>query len=164
VRRLGLVLLALVALAGALYGSAHLLTGSSGFARAVVWGESDIEDRHRFPARAIQAGGDDWPLPRAPRASGCMSSSRSAPRGRSSSFTAGAWSTSVTSTAARARRSPARLGHLLENRLQAGRASDSTENAADRALLLAHVLKLTAEVGDVPGDASHSFSLGRRRA
>ena len=60
--------------------------------------------------------------------------------------------------------SPARLGHLLENRLQAGRASDSTENAADRALLLAHVLKLTAEVGDVPGDASHSFSLGRRRA
>jgi CubicO group peptidase (beta-lactamase class C family) len=66
VRRLRLVLLALVALAGALYGSAYLLTGSSGFARAVVWGESDIEDRHRFPARAIQAGGDDWPLPQAP--------------------------------------------------------------------------------------------------
>jgi CubicO group peptidase (beta-lactamase class C family) len=65
-RRLGLVVLALLALAGALYGAAHLLTGSSGFARAVVWGESDIEDRHRFPAREIQAGGHTWPLLRAP--------------------------------------------------------------------------------------------------
>jgi CubicO group peptidase (beta-lactamase class C family) len=64
-RRLGLVLLAFGALTGALYGSAHLLTGSSGFARAVVWGESDIEDRHRFPAREIQAGRDTVPLPRA---------------------------------------------------------------------------------------------------
>src|SRR5215207_8019901 len=63
-RRVGLVLLALAALAGALYGSAHLLTGSSGFARAVVWGESDIEDRHRLPAREIRAGEDTWPLPR----------------------------------------------------------------------------------------------------
>jgi CubicO group peptidase (beta-lactamase class C family) len=63
-RRVGIVLLALAGLAGALYGSAHLLTGSSGFARAVVWGESDIEDRHRFPAREIRAGGDTWPLPR----------------------------------------------------------------------------------------------------
>jgi CubicO group peptidase (beta-lactamase class C family) len=66
VRRLALALLVLAALAGALYGSAHLLTGSSGFARAVVWGESDIEDRHRFPAREIQAGAHTWPLPRAP--------------------------------------------------------------------------------------------------
>jgi len=65
-RRFGLFLLALVALAGALYGSAHLLTGSSGFARAIAWGESDIEDRHRFPAREIRAGGDPWQLPRAP--------------------------------------------------------------------------------------------------
>lgn len=65
-RRLGLVLLALVALAGALYGSAHLMTGSSGFARAVVWGESDIDDRHRFPAREIEAGAYVWRLPRAP--------------------------------------------------------------------------------------------------
>ncbi|HEX6587016.1 MAG TPA: serine hydrolase, partial [Solirubrobacterales bacterium] len=63
-RRVGLVLLALAALAGALYGSAHLLTGSSGLARAVVWGESDIEDRHRFPTREIRAGEDTWPLPR----------------------------------------------------------------------------------------------------
>jgi CubicO group peptidase (beta-lactamase class C family) len=65
-RRVGLVLLALAALAGALYGSAHLLTGSSGFARAIAWGESDIEDRHRFPAREIRPGGDPWQLPRAP--------------------------------------------------------------------------------------------------
>jgi CubicO group peptidase (beta-lactamase class C family) len=66
VRRLALALLAFAALAGALYGSAFLLTGSSGFARAVAWGESDIEDRHRFPEREIQAGGYTWPLPRAP--------------------------------------------------------------------------------------------------
>jgi hypothetical protein len=59
--------------------------------------------------------------------------------------------------------SPARLGHLLENRLQPGRASDSAENAADRALLLPHVLEFTGEVRAVPDDASHSFSLGRRR-
>ena len=65
-RRLGLVLLALAVLAGALYGTAHLLTGSSGFARAVVWGESDIEDWHRFPAREIQTSGHAWSLPRAP--------------------------------------------------------------------------------------------------
>jgi CubicO group peptidase (beta-lactamase class C family) len=65
-RRLGLFLLTLAALAVALYGSAHLLTGSSGFARAIAWGESDIEDRHRFPAREIRAGGDPWQLPRAP--------------------------------------------------------------------------------------------------
>jgi CubicO group peptidase (beta-lactamase class C family) len=64
-RRLGLVVLALLVLAGALYGSAHMLTGSSGFARAVVWGESDIEDRHRFPAREIEAAGRPWPLLRA---------------------------------------------------------------------------------------------------
>ena len=60
------MLLALAALAGALYGSAHLLTGSSGFARAIAWGESDIEDRRRFPAREIRAGDEPWPLPRAP--------------------------------------------------------------------------------------------------
>jgi CubicO group peptidase (beta-lactamase class C family) len=65
-RRLGLVLLALAALAGALYGSAHLLTGSSGFARAIAWGESDIGDRHRFPAREVRSGGEPWPLPRDP--------------------------------------------------------------------------------------------------
>lgn len=47
-------------------GSAHLLTGSSGFARAVAWGESDIEDRHRFPAHEIRPGGDPWQLPRDP--------------------------------------------------------------------------------------------------
>jgi CubicO group peptidase (beta-lactamase class C family) len=65
-RRLGLFLLAFAAVAGALYGSAHLLTGSSGFARAIACGESDIEDRHRSPARAIRAGGDPWQLQRAP--------------------------------------------------------------------------------------------------
>jgi hypothetical protein len=63
VRRLGLVLLALAALAGALYGSAHLLTGSSGFARAIAWGESDIEDRHpstpEHDAVVVRLGSDD---------------------------------------------------------------------------------------------------------
>jgi hypothetical protein len=57
--------------------------------------------------------------------------------------------------------SPARLGHLLENRLQPGRASDSAENAADRALLLPHVLEFTGEVWGIPRDASHWFSLKR---
>jgi hypothetical protein len=41
-RRLGLVLRALAASAGALYGSARLLTGSSSFSRAIAWGESDM--------------------------------------------------------------------------------------------------------------------------
>ena len=60
--------------------------------------------------------------------------------------------------------SPARLGHLLENRLQPGTPSDRAENAADRVLLLTHVLELMGEVRAVPRAAGHSFSLSRRRA
>jgi hypothetical protein len=57
--------------------------------------------------------------------------------------------------------SPARFGYLLENRLQPGRASDRAENAADRALLLPHVLEFSGEVRGISRDASHSFSLKR---
>jgi hypothetical protein len=57
-------------------------------------------------------------------------------------------------------KSPARLGYLLENRLQPGRASDNAENAADRALLFPHVLEFMGEVRVAPDGASHSFSLG----
>jgi hypothetical protein len=57
--------------------------------------------------------------------------------------------------------SPAGLGDLLEDRFQPGAASNSAENAADRALLLAHVLEFLGEVGVVPRNAGHSISLRR---
>jgi hypothetical protein len=38
---------------------------------------------------------------------------------------------------------PAGLGHLVEDRLEPRTASDLAEHAADRALLIAHVLELT---------------------
>jgi hypothetical protein len=54
---------------------------------------------------------------------------------------------------------PARLGDLLENRIQPGRACDDAQNPTDRALLLPHVLEFACEVRAVPDDSSHSFSL-----
>jgi hypothetical protein len=42
--------------------------------------------------------------------------------------------------------SPAGLGNFVEDRLEARAAGDLAEHAADRALLLAHVCKLTGEL------------------
>jgi CubicO group peptidase (beta-lactamase class C family) len=47
--------LSVVAVAGLLYGAAHLLTDHSGVARAVVWHDADVGDHERFPARRIEA-------------------------------------------------------------------------------------------------------------
>ncbi len=65
-RRLAAVLLALLLMAGALVGSAHLLDGRYAWARAVAWGESDAGDQFRFPSRTIEAGGSVSTLPTGP--------------------------------------------------------------------------------------------------
>ena len=50
------VLVALLALVGMGYGMLAASTSRSQLARAVLWGESDVQDRARFPARRIAAG------------------------------------------------------------------------------------------------------------
>jgi CubicO group peptidase (beta-lactamase class C family) len=68
-RRISLIVLGtVVLLLGAVFGGSHLLTGSSSFARAVAWGESDIDDRFRFPERRIARGDSVSRLPDGPRA------------------------------------------------------------------------------------------------
>jgi hypothetical protein len=57
-RWLLLVVVALLALAGATYGGLAASTSRSQLARAVLWGESDVDDYRRFPARRIAAGPD----------------------------------------------------------------------------------------------------------
>jgi hypothetical protein len=49
----------------------------------------------------------------------------------------------------------ARLGHLLEHRLDSSGASDGAKHTADRALLLPQILKLTGEAHRASCDASH---------
>jgi CubicO group peptidase (beta-lactamase class C family) len=55
-RRLLIALVALLALAGTTYGGLVAATARSQLARAVLWGESDVQDHARFPARRIAAG------------------------------------------------------------------------------------------------------------
>jgi hypothetical protein len=50
---------------------------------------------------------------------------------------------------------PARLGHLLEHRLDSDRAGDGAKHTADRALLLPQILELTGEAHRASCDASH---------
>jgi CubicO group peptidase (beta-lactamase class C family) len=57
-RRLLIALVALLALAGVGYGGLVAATSRSQLARAVMWGESDVDDYRRFPARRIAAGPD----------------------------------------------------------------------------------------------------------
>jgi CubicO group peptidase (beta-lactamase class C family) len=57
-RWLLLGLAVLLALAGATYGGLVAATSRSQLARAVIWGESDVGDHARFPARRIAAGPD----------------------------------------------------------------------------------------------------------
>ena len=47
--------LALVLVAGLVFGVSYLLTPYSGTARAIVWMEADVDDYRRFPSRPIQA-------------------------------------------------------------------------------------------------------------
>jgi CubicO group peptidase (beta-lactamase class C family) len=57
-RRLLIALVALLALAGTTYGGLVAATARSQLARAVMWGESDVDDHRRFPARRVAAGPD----------------------------------------------------------------------------------------------------------
>ena len=54
--------LALALLAAAVYGSAFLLTDRFAWARAVAWGESDVDDRFRFPEHLVAMGDGASPL------------------------------------------------------------------------------------------------------
>ena len=55
-RRLLIMLAALLALAGVGYGVLAASTSRSQVARSVIWGESDVRDYTRFPARRVAAG------------------------------------------------------------------------------------------------------------
>jgi CubicO group peptidase (beta-lactamase class C family) len=57
-RRLLIALVALLALAGTTYGGLVAATARSQLARAIIWGESDVDDHRRFPARRVAAGPD----------------------------------------------------------------------------------------------------------
>lgn len=54
---------ALVLAAG--YGLAVATTGRSGLARAIVWGDADVDDHRRFPSRAVPASGEAYVYKRA---------------------------------------------------------------------------------------------------
>jgi CubicO group peptidase (beta-lactamase class C family) len=57
-RWLLLGLAVLLALAAVGYGGLVAATSRSQLARAIVWGESDVDDHRRFPARRVAAGPD----------------------------------------------------------------------------------------------------------
>ena len=57
-RWLLVALAALLALVGATYGGLVAATSRSQLARAVLWGESDVDDHRRFPARPVATGPD----------------------------------------------------------------------------------------------------------
>jgi CubicO group peptidase (beta-lactamase class C family) len=57
-RRLLAALVVVAALAGAAWVGLVASTSRSQLARSVVWGESDMEDHRRFPARRVAAGPD----------------------------------------------------------------------------------------------------------
>jgi CubicO group peptidase (beta-lactamase class C family) len=63
-RRLLISLVALVALAVVGYGALAASTSRSQLARAVLWGESDVGDYRRFPARRVAAGPDRFDFQR----------------------------------------------------------------------------------------------------
>ena len=57
-RLLVLVVVAVAVLAGAGWAGLVMSTSRSQLARSVVWGESDVDDHRRFPARTVGAGPD----------------------------------------------------------------------------------------------------------
>lgn len=63
-RALLTLIVGLVVLVLASFGTAHLLTADFAWARAVAWQESDVEDQFRFPARIVQTGDEVSPLPK----------------------------------------------------------------------------------------------------
>jgi CubicO group peptidase (beta-lactamase class C family) len=59
------VVIALIVLAGALYGLAYLTTSRSGLSRSIIWMDADVFDYKRFPARSMEASDDPLVLNRA---------------------------------------------------------------------------------------------------
>ena len=55
-------------------------------------------------------------------------------------------------------KSPTGLDDLIQDWLQSGRTSDSTEDGANRVLLLAKVLELTRDLDVVAGSSGHARS------
>jgi CubicO group peptidase (beta-lactamase class C family) len=69
-RWLLVALAALLALVGVGYGGLVAATARSQLARAVLWGESDVDDHRRFPARRIGAGPGRFAFARPPGGAG----------------------------------------------------------------------------------------------
>jgi CubicO group peptidase (beta-lactamase class C family) len=61
-RRLAYVVLGVLVAGAAVYGWARLSVGRSTIARALVWGDADVGDQFRFPARPIPSGQAASPL------------------------------------------------------------------------------------------------------
>jgi CubicO group peptidase (beta-lactamase class C family) len=55
---------ALVLVAGLVFGVSYLLTPYSGLARAIVWMDADVDDYRRFPSRPIEAPAEAVPFGR----------------------------------------------------------------------------------------------------
>ena len=62
-RRLAYSVVGVLVAVLAVYGWAWLSVDRSAIARALIWGDADIGDQFRFPARLIPAGEDVSPLP-----------------------------------------------------------------------------------------------------
>lgn len=56
-RGAGAAALAIAGVLGIVYAVAWTATDRSGIARSIVWGDSDVDDHTRFPARAVPASG-----------------------------------------------------------------------------------------------------------
>jgi CubicO group peptidase (beta-lactamase class C family) len=61
-RRVAVIVAVLVVAVLAVYGWARVSVDGSTIARALVWGDADVGDQFRFPARVIPAGGEASPL------------------------------------------------------------------------------------------------------
>jgi CubicO group peptidase (beta-lactamase class C family) len=57
--------IAVIVLAGGLYGLAYLTTSRSGLSRSIIWMDADVFDYRRFPARSMEASDDPLVLNRA---------------------------------------------------------------------------------------------------
>lgn len=62
-RRLAYAIVGVLVTVLAAYGWARLSVDRSAVARALIWGDADIDDQFRFPSRLIPAGEDVSPLP-----------------------------------------------------------------------------------------------------
>lgn len=56
-RRVVMAIVGIAAVLALVYALAWTATGRSGLARSVIWGDADVDDYTRFPARAVPASG-----------------------------------------------------------------------------------------------------------